>query len=177
VRDILRQVIDPEVGLEIVALGLIYTVEVAPGNLVNEITMTVPACPMDDMIVSDVHAALAKVLPATIDPDIRLIWEPPWNPAVMDQATIDVRDIILRKLYPLIFSTFEHLDAGEAWLLENDHDPKPLFTRSKPNPKASLPGTTWKLAPTAGWPVSANPSLRATPRPQAAAAANTNTCL
>ena len=87
VRDILRQVIDPEVGMNIVALGLVYRVEVAPGSLVIEMTMTSPACPMGDMIVNDVHAALAKVLPATIEPDIRLVWEPPWNPSMMDEAT------------------------------------------------------------------------------------------
>jgi metal-sulfur cluster biosynthetic enzyme len=73
-RDVLRQVIDPEEGPNIVAHGLVYSVEVAPGSLVNEITMILPACPMDDMIC-DVHAALAKVLPATIEADIRLIWE------------------------------------------------------------------------------------------------------
>jgi metal-sulfur cluster biosynthetic enzyme len=87
VRDILRQVIDPEVGRDIVSLGLVYRVETAPDSLVIEMTMTSPACPMGDMIVDDVHAALAKVLPATIAPDIRLVWEPPWNPSMMDEAT------------------------------------------------------------------------------------------
>ena len=87
VRDILRQVIDPEVGRDIVSLGLVYRVEVAPGSLVIEMTMTSPACPMGDMIVDDVHAALARVLPDTIGPDIRLVWEPPWNPSMMDEAT------------------------------------------------------------------------------------------
>lgn len=87
VRDILRQVIDPEVGRDIVSLGLVYRVEVAPGSLVIEMTMTSPACPMGDMIVGDVHAALAKVLPDTIAHDIRLVWEPPWNPSMMDAAT------------------------------------------------------------------------------------------
>ena len=86
VRDILRQVIDPEVGRDTVSLGLVYRVEVAPGSLVIEMTMTSPACPMGDMIVNDVHAALAKVLPNTIEPDIRLVWEPPWNPSMMDEA-------------------------------------------------------------------------------------------
>jgi len=71
VRDILRQVIAPEVGRDIVSLGLVYRIEVAPGSLVIEMTMTSPACPMGDMIVGDVHAALAKVLPAAIEPDIR----------------------------------------------------------------------------------------------------------
>ena len=87
VRDVLRQVIDPEVGRDIVSLGLVYRVEVAPGSLVIEMTMTSPACPMGDMIVGDVHAALAKVLPATTEPDIRLVWEPPWNPSMMNEAT------------------------------------------------------------------------------------------
>jgi len=86
VRDVLRQVIDPEVGRDIVSLGLVYRVEVAPGSLVIEMTMTSPACPMGDMIVNDVHAALAKVLPNTIEPDIHLVWEPPWNPSMMDEA-------------------------------------------------------------------------------------------
>ena len=87
VRDILRQVIDPEVGRDIGSLGLVYRIELAPGRLVIEMTMTSPACPMGDMIVGDVHAALAKALPATMVPDIRLVWEPPWNPSMMDEAT------------------------------------------------------------------------------------------
>ncbi len=87
VRDILRQVIDPEVGMNIVALGLVYRVEVAPGSLVIEMTMTSPACPMGEMIVGDVRAALKKALPDTIEPDIRLVWEPPWNPSMMDEAS------------------------------------------------------------------------------------------
>jgi metal-sulfur cluster biosynthetic enzyme len=87
VRDILRQVIDPEVGMNIVALGLVYRIEITPGSLVIEMTMTSPACPMGDMIVGDVQAALAKALPDTIEPDIRLVWDPPWNPSMMDDAT------------------------------------------------------------------------------------------
>lgn len=87
VRDILRQVIDPEVGRDIVSLGLVYRVVIAPGSLEIEMTMTSPACPMGDMIIEDVHAALAKALPDTIQPDVRLVWEPPWNPSMMDDAT------------------------------------------------------------------------------------------
>ena len=86
VRDALRQVIDPEVGRDIVSLGLVYRVEVAPGSLLVEMTMTSPACPMGEMIVNEVHAALAQVLPSTIEPDVRLVWEPPWNPSMMDHA-------------------------------------------------------------------------------------------
>ncbi len=87
VRAILRQVIDPEVGRDIVSLGLVYRVEVAPDRALIEMTMTSPACPMGDMIVDDVRTALARVLPASVEPDIRLVWEPPWNPSMMDEAT------------------------------------------------------------------------------------------
>ena len=87
VREILRQVIDPEVGRDIVSLGLVYRVDISPDRLVIEMTMTSPACPMGDMIVGDARAALAKALPDTVEPDIRLVWEPPWNPSMMDDAT------------------------------------------------------------------------------------------
>ncbi|MCX7150669.1 MAG: metal-sulfur cluster assembly factor [Rhodocyclales bacterium] len=87
VRDILRQVVDPEVGMNIVALGLVYRIEVAPDRLLIEMTMTSPACPMGEMIVGDVRAALKQALPDAIEPDIRLVWEPPWNSSMMDEAS------------------------------------------------------------------------------------------
>ena len=87
IRDILRQVIDPEVGKNIVALGLVYRIDIAADHLVIEMTMTSPACPMGEMILEDVHAVLAKALPDTLQPDVRLVWEPPWNPSMMDEAT------------------------------------------------------------------------------------------
>ena len=87
VRDILRQVIDPEVGVNIVALGLVYRIDVAPDSLMIEMTMTSPACPMGEMIVGDVRAALRKVLPEAVQPDVRLVWEPPWNSSMMDETT------------------------------------------------------------------------------------------
>ncbi len=87
IRNILRKVIDPEVGKNIVALGLVYRIEVASDCLVIEMTMTSPACPMGEMILDDVHAALAKGLPAALKLDVRLVWEPPWSPSMMDEAT------------------------------------------------------------------------------------------
>lgn len=87
IRDILRQVIDPEVGMNIVALGLVYRVEVAADRVRIEMTMTSPACPMGEMIVGDAEAALAKALPANLRPDIQLVWEPPWEPSMMDEAS------------------------------------------------------------------------------------------
>jgi len=86
IRDILRQVIDPEIGMNIVALGLVYRVDVAAEHLRIEMTMTSPACPMGEMILDDVHAALSKALPDAPTPEVSLVWEPPWNPSMMDEA-------------------------------------------------------------------------------------------
>lgn len=87
VRDILRQVVDPEVGVNIVDLGLVYRVEADVERVAIEMTMTSPACPMGEMILDDVHAALRAGLPENVECDVRLVWEPPWNPSMMAERT------------------------------------------------------------------------------------------
>ncbi|MCF8199605.1 MAG: metal-sulfur cluster assembly factor [Sulfuritalea sp.] len=64
IRDILRQVIDPEVGMNIVDLGLVYRVEATPARVLVEMTMTSPACPLGDMIIENIRDVLAPSLPA-----------------------------------------------------------------------------------------------------------------
>ena len=60
---------------------------------------------------------------------------------VIDKTTIDVREIAPRLRHPLIFDTFDALATGEALLLVNDHDPKPLFYQFQ----AESPGEfTWE---------------------------------
>lgn len=86
IRDVLRQVDDPEVGMNIVDLGLIYRVEASPEKVFIEMTMTSPACPMGDMILDEVDAALDKVLPPSTVLEIRLVWSPPWDPSMMSPA-------------------------------------------------------------------------------------------
>ena len=86
VRDILRQVIDPEVGMNIVDLGLIYRIEPTSDRLLIEMTMTSPACPLGGMIVDQVKAALAPALPAGCVADVRLVSEPAWQVSMMSEA-------------------------------------------------------------------------------------------
>jgi len=86
IRDALRLVIDPEVGLNIVDLGLVYRVELSPRYLLVEITTTSPACPMSSLIRDEVRALARKVVPANVHIDIVLVWEPPWSPAMMSDA-------------------------------------------------------------------------------------------
>lgn len=85
IRDILRQVIDPEVGINIVDLGLVYHIDVTPECLRVDMTMTSPACPMGEMIVNEVIVTLEEVLPATCQPDVRLVWMPPWDSSMMSE--------------------------------------------------------------------------------------------
>lgn len=83
VRSALRQVIDPEVGINIVDLGLVYRIDVAPEQVTIDMTMTSPACPMGDMIMGDVDAALDAALPPEMKIVVRMVWDPPWSPDMM----------------------------------------------------------------------------------------------
>jgi metal-sulfur cluster biosynthetic enzyme len=85
IRDALRRVADPEVGANIVDLGLIYRIEFSGPNLLIEMTMTSPACPMGEMIIDDAYAELEHILPNECQPEIRIVWDPPWNPSMMSE--------------------------------------------------------------------------------------------
>lgn len=87
VRALLRQVIDPEVGANIVDMGLIYEVAVGADAIRISMTMTSPACPMGEMIVDEARAALADGLPPGWQAEVALVWEPPWSPALMSERT------------------------------------------------------------------------------------------
>ncbi len=83
VREALRQVEDPEAGMNIVDLGLVYLIEVAPEAVHVDMTMTTAACPMTDMIVDQARDAIAALVPAGTTVDVRLVWDPPWTPDKM----------------------------------------------------------------------------------------------
>jgi len=85
IRDALRKVVDPEVGANIVDLGLVYRIELNGRQLLIEMTMTSPACPMGDLIVDDAHAELDRVLPPEVSVNLQVVWEPPWNPSMMSE--------------------------------------------------------------------------------------------
>jgi metal-sulfur cluster biosynthetic enzyme len=89
VREALRGVEDPEAGMNIVDLGLVYGVEVTDGVVSIDLTMTTAACPMADMIIEDVYAAVATVAPRGTRVDVRLVWDPPWTPDRMSGIAKD----------------------------------------------------------------------------------------
>ena len=79
----LTQVVDPELALSIVDVGLIYNVRVAGEQAHVLMTMTSPACPVTDVILEDVENELDKVIPAGWRIEVELCWEPPWTPERM----------------------------------------------------------------------------------------------
>lgn len=83
VREALRQVEDPEAGMNIVDLGLVYLIEVAPDAVRVDMTMTTAACPMTDMIVDHARDAVTALVPEGTLVDVRLVWDPPWTPDKM----------------------------------------------------------------------------------------------
>ena len=89
VRSLLRNVIDPEVGMNIVDLGLVYGVEISADKLRVDLTMTTRACPMSEMIVDDARQALTGLMPTGTEIDINLVWEPPWDPSKMSEQALD----------------------------------------------------------------------------------------
>lgn len=83
VMESLRTVVDPELGVNIVDLGLVYGVEVVESKDVNvKMTLTSPACPLGAVIQAQAHTALKK-LPWVNDVKVELVWSPPWNPRTM----------------------------------------------------------------------------------------------
>lgn len=89
VRDALAEVEDPEAGMNIVDLGLVYGVEVAEDAIRVDMTMTTPACPVADLLVDQARAAIAGIAPPHTAIDVRLVWEPLWNPSMMSGVAKD----------------------------------------------------------------------------------------
>jgi metal-sulfur cluster biosynthetic enzyme len=79
----LRQVQDPELGLNIVDLGLVYDVEVEEGNVHVKMTLTSPGCPAGHEIMSDADRVI-RMLDGVTDVEIELVWEPFWTPERID---------------------------------------------------------------------------------------------
>jgi metal-sulfur cluster biosynthetic enzyme len=83
VREALKSVEDPEAGMNIVELGLVYSVAVEPQRVRVEMTMTSPACPVAPYLVDEATAAVRAAVPADTDVAIELVWDPPWTPELM----------------------------------------------------------------------------------------------
>ena len=87
IREALRYVVDPELGVNIVDLGLVYRIEVEGACVRVAMTMTSPACPMVDYLKKLIDSAITQRVPGVAHVDIAIEWEPPWDPDMMsDEA-------------------------------------------------------------------------------------------
>jgi metal-sulfur cluster biosynthetic enzyme len=80
VTELLHQVIDPELGINIVDLGLLREVAITPeGSVQIVMTLTTPACPLGPYITEEVQQLLAQVSTIT-DVEVEVVWSPAWEP-------------------------------------------------------------------------------------------------
>ena len=89
VIEAMEDVVDPELGINVVDLGLVYGVSVDDGNVATvNMTLTSAACPLTDVIEDQTRAALSAVVS---DFAINWVWMPPWGP---DKITDDGKDML-----------------------------------------------------------------------------------
>ena len=84
VIEALRQVEDPELGMDIVDLGLLYDVEVEGPRIKVTHSLTSMGCPVGPLIQEDINR-VARELPGVEDVDVELTWDPPWTPEKMSE--------------------------------------------------------------------------------------------
>ena len=80
----LRQVEDPELGMDIVDLGLMYDVELENGSVKIVHTLTSMGCPVGPLIQQQIEEVV-RALPGVDDVEVELTWDPPWTPDKMSE--------------------------------------------------------------------------------------------
>lgn len=84
IREWLKEVYDPELGVNIVDLGLVFDIRDLGDSVFVQMTLTTPGCPMHDTIVGGVRRVLEDQLGIT-DVEVELVWEPRWSPHMMSE--------------------------------------------------------------------------------------------
>lgn len=79
----LEGVIDPEIGINIIDLGLIYGITHFDDRLEVTMTLTTPACPMGNQLLEETSRAVKAVVDTSMEVAVRLKWEPQWKPEMM----------------------------------------------------------------------------------------------
>lgn len=82
----LRSVIDPETGINIVDMGLIYAADKIGNDVTVLMTMTSAACPVGELLVEDVEQCLRNNFPESAEITVTLTFDPPWEPARMSES-------------------------------------------------------------------------------------------
>lgn len=85
IMEVLKEVNDPEIGINIVDLGLVYNVEVDEKQIVITMTLTTPGCPMHNSITNWAQTVVEKLAEGR-NVFVNLVWEPQWTPERMSEA-------------------------------------------------------------------------------------------
>lgn len=90
VYNALRQVYDPELGLDIVSMGLIYRLEADGDRIAIDMTLTTPGCPVSEILPAMARQAAAGALGPDGDErvDLQLVWDPPWCPDLIEPEAL-----------------------------------------------------------------------------------------
>ncbi|MBI5661527.1 MULTISPECIES: metal-sulfur cluster assembly factor [Ignavibacterium] len=84
ITDILRTVIDPEIGINIVDLGLVYDINIIENQVDVTMTLTTPGCPMHNSITTWAQRVIEMTIP-DVKVNVKLVWEPRWTPDKMSE--------------------------------------------------------------------------------------------
>jgi metal-sulfur cluster biosynthetic enzyme len=90
VREALCLVDDPELGVNVVDLGLVYGLEVRDDAVRVAITMTTPACPLHAYLADAIETVVRARLPEVHAVRVEIVWDPPWEPAMMSDRAFSV---------------------------------------------------------------------------------------
>ena len=89
VLEALRHVVDPEIGINIVDLGLVYEAGMRDGHVRVVMTMTTPACPLRESVADEARAAIRRHVEGVKSVAVDLVWKPRWEPSMMSDAARD----------------------------------------------------------------------------------------
>jgi metal-sulfur cluster biosynthetic enzyme len=87
INEQLKKVIDPELNINIVDLGLVYEVTEEDGDVAIKMTLTTPGCPLHDSIVGGVKHAVSE-LTEVKTVDVEVVWSPLWSPELMSEEAL-----------------------------------------------------------------------------------------
>lgn len=85
VTEYMRDVIDPELGINVVDLGLVYDIWMEGTEAVINMTLTSPACPLTDMLEDQTQAAVIGTVDSVASLRINWVWSPPWGPHMINE--------------------------------------------------------------------------------------------
>jgi metal-sulfur cluster biosynthetic enzyme len=84
-EEVRENVMDPEIGLNIVDIGLIYGVDIGDNSIDIDMTLTSPGCPVGPQIIYEVKQTVKRYYPEVENINVNIVWQPFWSPEMMSE--------------------------------------------------------------------------------------------